>query len=72
MILRLVLFVATVITTAAGLPGLALAQKALTVQEALLRPKLCLRLQRGAGCGAGAGWPGNGGGGTGARWRGER
>src|SRR6266404_6286382 len=39
MILRLVLFVAAVVMTAAKLPGLALAQKALTVQEALLRAK---------------------------------
>ncbi len=39
MILRLVLFVAAVIMTAVGLPSFALAQKTLTVQEALLRAK---------------------------------
>ena len=39
MILRLVLLVAAVIMTAAGVPGFALAQKPLTVQEALLRAK---------------------------------
>src|ERR1700687_4853247 len=39
MILRLVGFVVAVIMTTAGLPALALAQKPLTVQEALLRDK---------------------------------
>src|ERR1700738_5303677 len=39
MILRLVGFVVAVIMTTAGLPALALAQKPLTVQEALLRAK---------------------------------
>ena len=39
MILRLALFGAAVIMTTAGLPALALAQKPLTVQEALLRAK---------------------------------
>jgi S1-C subfamily serine protease/rhodanese-related sulfurtransferase len=39
MILRLALFVAAVLTTAAGLPGAASAQRPITVQEALLRAK---------------------------------
>jgi len=37
MILRLALFVAAVLTTAAGLPAAALAQRHISVQEALLR-----------------------------------